>query len=243
MASLYPSRTTVKTLGLLCLLTCLGQNITRKSPSKAYSILHLLHRSFSTDIPILCKHKLYTSLVLPHFIYCSPIWRPHLIKDFQDLESVQRRATKYILGNSSLDYKERLISLKLLPLMYQLELNDILFFVSCLKNPDYNYSLMEHFVFSSAHTRSAASIKLVHSSKSSPTHYHNFISRLPRLWNSLPSVDLSLSFNFIKHSLKDHFYSHFLIHFQPNSPCLFHYSCPCNRCSKLTKINFSTLVS
>ena len=42
------------------------------------------------------------------------------------LEHIQRRATKFILGDFSLDYKSRLIYLHLLPLMYVFELFDIL---------------------------------------------------------------------------------------------------------------------
>ena len=40
------------------------------------------------------------------------------MKDIVTLEKIQRRATKYIVSDPSLDYRGRLISLKLLPLMY-----------------------------------------------------------------------------------------------------------------------------
>ncbi len=75
--------------------------------------------------------------MLPHLSYCSPIWRPTLVKDIMALERIQRRATKFILSDYSSTYKSRLRSLNLLPLMYQLELNDILFFISCIKDPSY----------------------------------------------------------------------------------------------------------
>ena len=48
---------------------------------------------------------------------------------------VQRRATKYILNDFTSDYKDRLISLELLPLMMFYELLDIMFFVKSLKAP------------------------------------------------------------------------------------------------------------
>ena len=50
------------------------------------------------------------------------------------LERVQRKATKFILSNYSLDYKSRLIQLDMLPLMYLLEIQDILFCIRSLKN-------------------------------------------------------------------------------------------------------------
>ncbi len=52
-----------------------------------------------------------------------------LIKNILSLEKIQRRATKFVLGQglSLLTYKERLIKLNLLPLMYHLEPADIMF--------------------------------------------------------------------------------------------------------------------
>ena len=79
------------------------------------------------------KKTLYLTLVRSKLSYCSPLWRPFLIKDILLLERVQRRATKFILGDYSMDYKSRLINLKLLPLMYTYELTDILFAIKSFK--------------------------------------------------------------------------------------------------------------
>ena len=51
-------------------------------------------------------------------LYCLQLWRPQLIKDIHRLERIQRRATKYILNNYDLSYKQRLEQLHILPLMY-----------------------------------------------------------------------------------------------------------------------------
>ena len=76
--------------------------------------------------------------------YCSQLWRPLLIKDIKKLESVQRRATKYIIGreHSGLNYKERLIRLNLLPLMCYYELSDIMFLVNSLKNQTDRFNVL-----------------------------------------------------------------------------------------------------
>ena len=84
---------------------------------------------------------------------------------------------------------------------------------------------MQHLSFSSAHTRSGASHKLVHSFN--VPSLHNFTGRLPHLWNSLPIIDLSLSFNTIKYSLKHHFHNHL---------CLFTSAPGANICAMMSAV-------
>ena len=74
-------------------------------------------------------------------MYCSPIWRPYLVKDISNLEHLQRRATKYILNDYISDYKTRLLKLELLPLMYTFELSDIMFFIKSIKNPTSSFNI------------------------------------------------------------------------------------------------------
>ena len=52
--------------------------------------------------------KLYKSLVRPRLEYCIQAWSPHLRKDIDMIERVQRRATKMIEGFRDLSYEERL---------------------------------------------------------------------------------------------------------------------------------------
>ena len=101
--------------------------------SRAYKVLGLLRRVFSTIQCAQSKRILYLTLVRPHLLYCSSLWHPHLLSDIRSLETMQRRATKFIICDSSLDYKERLINSNLLPLMMEFEIRDILFFLSVLK--------------------------------------------------------------------------------------------------------------
>ena len=166
-------------------------------PVQAYKVLGLIRRSFSSGLHISAKKNLYLSLVRSQLTYGSQIWRPHLLKDITALERIQRRATKYILNDFHSDYKHRLLSLRLLPLMMQLELFDILFFIRCLKDPD-NFSIFSYVDFSEGSTRSSTHFKLKHSLSKSNTTGHFYFNRLPRLWNSLPPINLDLSISTIK---------------------------------------------
>jgi hypothetical protein len=78
-----------------------------KAASKGNQILGLINRA------ITCKKKsvilnLYKSLVRPHLEYCVQAWRPHLTKDIDILEKVQRRATRMIEECKGRTYEERL---------------------------------------------------------------------------------------------------------------------------------------
>ena len=113
------------------------------------------------------------------------------------LEKVQKRATKFILNDYSLNYKNRLIAIHLLPLMYQFELNDLMFFIQSLKHPADHFNI-KHFVsFSQSKTRSSTHNKLIHIKSPNNSSRHFNFNRLPRLWNSLPPIDLDSSLNSI----------------------------------------------
>ena len=112
----------------------------------AYKTLGLLRRTFSDVRCVRAKKILYLSLVRSKLQYC---WRPMLIKDIISLECVQRRATKYILHDFSSDYKSHLISLNILPLMMQLEINDLMFFIKNLKDPISTFNVHQFVQFCS----------------------------------------------------------------------------------------------
>ena len=85
----------------------LGKVITR-----AYQRINLIFRGFVTKDPIFLK-KCYLSYVRPIMEYCSPVWSPHLKKDIEALERVQKYFTSRVHGLKGFDYKERLFLLNL----------------------------------------------------------------------------------------------------------------------------------
>ena len=102
--------------------------------SKAYKSLNLIRCTFKSSHSPSIKTKLYITLVHFTLSYCSPVWRPHLLTDINNLERIQCRATKYILNNYTNDYKSTLINLSILPLMYTYEIADILFLIKSIRN-------------------------------------------------------------------------------------------------------------
>ena len=205
----------------------------QQASSKAYKILGLLRRVFSSSVSTRAKLTLYTSLVRPKLLYCSVVWRPHSLADIKCLELVQRRATKFIFKGTDLDYRQRLIELHLLPLMMEFEIADIVFFIKSLKFPLDHFNIRDFTEFCDQSTRSSTYLKLKHSfSRNSDVKYHYF-NRIPRLWNSLPSLDLNLSLSSLKSKIREIFWSHFISHFDPHNECSYHYLCPCYKCSKM----------
>ncbi len=147
-----------------------------------------------------------------------------------ELEGVQRRATKYILNDFTSDYKERLQALGLLPLMYILEMNDIMLCVKSLTSPTRDFNILEFVHFSKGGTRSSTAKRMSHNQSTNNSARHFFFNRLPRLWNSLPPLDLELSLPTIKQHLHNFLYSHFQANFVSHSTCSFHFLCPCAKC-------------
>ena len=60
--------------------------------------------NFSKEIIV----KLYKCFVRPHLEYAVQAWRPHLRKDIELLEGVQRRATRMVVDIKGMGYEERL---------------------------------------------------------------------------------------------------------------------------------------
>ncbi|XP_028414251.1 uncharacterized protein LOC114537309 [Dendronephthya gigantea] len=105
--------------------------------NKANKMLGLLRRTY----PLLTNHDirraLYLSLVKSQLSYATQVWAPtlHTSKsNLEKLERVQRRATRWILGTKigDIPYKERMLSLHLIPLAYDREIKDLIFFYKAL---------------------------------------------------------------------------------------------------------------
>ena len=212
--------------------------------SKAYKTFYFLRRSMCSIHCPSTKLSLYISLIRQRVSYCSQLWRPHLLKDIQAIEKLQRRATKFILDDYISNYKDRLMSLKLLPLSLWFEYLDVIFLINCFKQPQDHFNIFQYVQFLSSNSRSSSHSKLKCSLPSSSTNNLRFIyaNRVVRIWNALPVIDIDLSIPTIKQKLKSFLWNHFITNFNPNQPCTWHYVCPCSNCITLPiPHNFSTL--
>ena len=210
----------------------------KKITGRAYKFLGLLRRTFTTD-SILAKKRLYISIVRSQLLYCSQVWHPYYIKDILLFERIQRRATKYILNDYKSSYKSRLLHLNLLPLMYIFELNDLNFFIKSYKSASSHFNINDYINFRTSITRSSTSHKMIHQCSSSTLSHHFYFCRLPRLWNSLPPIDLTLPTTKIVVCLKTFLWSHFVNNFDSDNVCTFHYLCPCCHCSSCPRPYFT----
>ena len=64
-----------------------------KSASTARRVIGMVRRAFrKLDIPNF--RLIYKTYIRPHLEFCIQAWSPHYIKDIEELENVQKAATK-----------------------------------------------------------------------------------------------------------------------------------------------------
>ena len=98
---------------------------------------------------------------------------------------------KYILNDYNSSYKSRLIQLKLLPLMYLFDFNDLIFFIKSYKSHSHHFDINNYISFSHSSTRSSSNNKLTHIKSTCNLDRHFYFCRLPRQWNALPIINLN----------------------------------------------------
>ena len=82
------------------------------------------------------------------------------------------------------------------------------------------------------------------SCKLTSLHRHFYFTRIVRLWNYVPVIDISLPPEIIKNQLVKYLWYNFSANFNSEFPCTFHLLCPCHRCSNLpTSRNFNNLTN
>ena len=126
-------------------------------------------------------------LVRCQMCYATEVWSPSQSTFKINLERIQRRATRWILQVKigEVSYKDRLLALDLLPLCYDREIRDLIYFFKAM----YGYYDLNVFHYVSVvnqnRTRNCVNPSLmlkVPSCKTS-TFQSSFFNRIVHLWN------------------------------------------------------------
>ena len=163
-------------------------------------ILGLIYRSFtlkSKDAIL----SLYKALVRPRLEYCVQVWRPHLKKDIELLEGVQRRATRMIEGFKNLTYSERVDICNLTTLETRRLRGDLIELFKIVKGFEgtgiSNLNMQSYKTSERGYMYKLCKIRFW-----TDTEKFNFANRVVDEWNVLPSAVVeSSSVNIFKNRL------------------------------------------
>ena len=156
------------------------QNLCKKCSNLSDWIL----RTFTTRDSITMM-TLFKTIVLPRLDYGSQLWSPHLVKHIDQLEKIQRSLTKHVTGMQSLEYNERLVSLKLYSLQRICERHCIIYVWKIIDGLVPNFS--KPIVCSYSDCRGTSCIiSHVNLGRLGSLAYNRFRWRAIRLFNAIP---------------------------------------------------------
>ena len=129
---------------------------------------------------------MYNTFVVPIVEYASQVWNPHLVKDVDLLERIQRKFTKRIPSLIGLNYMARLDSLELLSLEKRRLISDL---VLVYKNFHSKVCLDPQQLFTKApHSGTRGhEFKLFKINSKFNCHKYSFSQRVVSNWNKLPT--------------------------------------------------------
>ena len=156
------------------------QNLCKKCSNLSGWIL----RTFTTRDSITML-TLFKSLVLPRLDYGSQLWSPHLVKHIDQFDKIQRSFNKHITGMQSLEYSERLVSLKLYSLQMRRERYCIIYVWKIIEGLVPNFSKPIVCSYSERRGRSCI-ISHVNLGRLGSLAYNSFRWREKRLFNAMP---------------------------------------------------------
>ena len=178
-----------KDIGVLIDTKLSFENHISQKIKKANSIFSLIRRSFS-DLNIKNFNPLFNSLVRSQLEYASSVWSPFKKKHIENIENVQRRATKQVPSLKNKTYEERLQTLQLPTLVYRRLRGDMIETYKILNNIyDKNASNFLKLKRSTneRHSQRGHALKLSHQRAIKEIRSHSFSVRVAGVWNSLPS--------------------------------------------------------
>ena len=162
----------------------------RSKVSQANRLIGLIKISFESIDEDMFKN-LYNTLIRPLLEYCVQAWSPHLRKDIDLLENVQRRATKLVWRLKNMDYETRLKELNLTSLEDRRTRGDMIYtyrLINGWEGVDYSkfFALEDHHYNLRGHSK-----KIARTNMNLNVRRFFFSRRVIEKWNSLTEDEVS----------------------------------------------------
>ena len=175
--------------------------------AKANSRVGIIRRNFCNLNPEVFL-PLYKSLIRPLLEYGSVVWNSISKGDQEEIEKVQRRATKLVRSISHLPYSTRLKHLKLDSLVYRRRRSDVIQVYRILKEID-NIDSASFFTMNQDTRTRGHSLKLSKIRAISSIRSNSFSIRVVNDWNNLKESTISSpTLNSFKTALKQEWADH-----------------------------------
>ena len=171
--------------------------------NKAYQIIGIMSRNFR-DLDKFSFIMIYKSLVRSHVEYAVSVWNPYKDYLINDIEKVQKRATKLVKGLRAKSYIERLKILQLPTLKFRRARGDMIEVFKILTKR-YDDQVGPLLIRSSNVRTRGHPLKLETARAGYDLRKYSFTCRVVSLWNSLPeNVVCAESVNSFKNRLDKH---------------------------------------
>ena len=170
------------------------------SIGKGNQMLGIIKRNF-TALDTNAFIQLYKSLVRSQLEYANVIWRPYLRADINNIEKVQRRATKYIGQLAHLPYEERLKAINLPTLEYRRARGDMIQTYKIMHKLE-DLEPSDFFNLDISNRTRGHSLKIIKNRFHLDLRKYSFVNRIVNEWNGLPEdVVTAPSLNSFKNRL------------------------------------------
>ena len=164
--------------------------------AKANRMLAFLRRYSAMSVTIGRRKLLYLTFVRSYISYASEVWVPSTIGSITKIESLQRRATKFILNRhwqEDISYHERLSRLNLPPLTCWHEVKDLIFYFKC-RAGHYTLPIADYVKPKGTRLPRHSSDQDVLIPKCRTKLFtFSYFNRIAKLWNTLPVSTRTLS--------------------------------------------------
>ena len=154
----------------------------------------------------------------------------------KDIEHIQRKETSWIISNWEISYKQRLTTLKLLPLSYYFELHDLLMLISLLKG-SYNIKIPIK-TNNNEGLLSTCENELITINKTRTRKAdENFWKRTSYLLNIIQKVGNVDLDQIEKKYLTKIYWNYFFKNYSEVNLCSWAFNCSCGHCNPVQKLS------